>query len=205
LKVALFFILSLMAVSADPNISQKIRNDKLTAYDVVLQPGEAASSGRPSVLVFFQAGSFEITPIGKPPEKVVVVRGETRFFEDNVWTNRNEGAAELHYALVLFVCPASQETWGKQGLAPNYTLLVENAYTRAYSIRIPAHTDEPQHTHHDRVVICLSGATLEHVYSDGRKEPSTLTTGEVTWRRGGTHIGQNLGYTDLWVVAVEPK
>jgi hypothetical protein len=82
---------------------------------------------------------------------------------------------------------------------------VENRYARVYDIRIPAHTNEPQHTHHDRVVVCLSGAKLEHLYPDGRKEPSTLSTGEVAWRRGGTHIGQNLGDTDLWVIAVEPK
>ena len=30
-------------------------------------------------------------------------------------------------------------------------------------------------------------------------------TGEIAWRRGGTHIGHNLGKTDLWVIAVEPK
>ena len=74
-----------------------------------------------------------------------------------------------------------------------------------YDIRIPAHTNEPQHTHKDRVVVCLSGAQLEHPLPDGRREPSTLKTGEVGRRRGGTHIGQNLGNSDLWVIAIEPK
>jgi hypothetical protein len=32
---------------------------------------------------------------------------------------------------------------------------------------------------------------------DGREEPSTLRTGEIAWRLGATHIGQNLGTTDL--------
>ncbi len=27
---------------------------------------------------------------------------------------------------------------------------------------------------------------------------------EIAWRRGGTHVGRNVGGTDLWVVAVEP-
>lgn len=90
-------------------------------------------------------------------------------------------------------------------LSPNYKLLFENQYTRAYDIRIPAGTKEPQHTHKDRVVVCLSGAKLKHLLPDGREEPSTLKTGESAWRRGGTHIGQNLGDTDLWVIAVEPK
>ena len=74
-----------------------------------------------------------------------------------------------------------------------------------YDIRIPAGVREPQHSHRDRVVICLSGAKLSHLLPDGRQEPSTLETGESTWRRGGTHVGQNLGTTDLWVIAVEPK
>ena len=40
---------------------------------------------------------------------------------------------------------------------------------------------------------------------DGRRDPSTLKTGETVWRRGRTHIGQNLGQTDFWAIAVEPK
>jgi hypothetical protein len=40
---------------------------------------------------------------------------------------------------------------------------------------------------------------------DGRRETSTLKTGEIAWRRGATHIGHNPGKTDLWVIAIEPK
>jgi hypothetical protein len=95
--------------------------------------------------------------------------------------------------------------WGMTGLAPNYKMLVEDRYARAYDIKIPAQTFEPQHTHHDRVVVSLSGAELEHILPDGTKQPSTLKTGEVVWRLGATHIGHNLGHTDLWVIAIEPK
>jgi hypothetical protein len=55
------------------------------------------------------------------------------------------------------------------------------------------------------VVVSLSGAELEHILPDGTKQPSTLKTGEVVWRLGATHIGHNLGHTDLWVIAIEPK
>jgi hypothetical protein len=61
------------------------------------------------------------------------------------------------------------------------------------------------HSHHERVVICLSGASLEHVLPDGRKQPSTLETGQIAWRLGGAHQGHNMGTTNLWVIAVEPK
>ena len=37
------------------------------------------------------------------------------------------------------------------------------------------------------------------------KEKSTLKTDEIAWRLGGTHVGHNLGKTDLWVLAFEPK
>jgi quercetin dioxygenase-like cupin family protein len=120
-------------------------------------------------------------------------------------TVKNTGPSAVHFARIEFLGSGLAETWGTTGLSPNYKLLIENQYTRVYDIRIPAGTREPQHTHHDRVVVCLSGAQLKHLMPDGREEPSTLKTGEIVWRRGGTHIGQNLGKTDLWVIAVEPK
>lgn len=55
------------------------------------------------------------------------------------------------------------------------------------------------------MVVCLSDADLRHLMPDGREEPSTLQTGEIVWRLGGTHIGQNIGKTDLWAIAIEPK
>jgi len=106
---------------------------------------------------------------------------------------------------VEFLGNGNPETWGMTGLSPNYKMIFENRYARVYDIKIPAGTKEPQPTHHDRVVICLSGAELSHLLPDGRDEPSTLKTGEIVWRRGGTHVGRYLGTTDLWVIAVEPK
>jgi hypothetical protein len=111
----------------------------------------------------------------------------------------------MRYVRVNFLGPGAPQTWGMTGLSPNYKLILENQYSRTYDIRIPAHTNEPQHTHRDRVVICLSGAVMKHLFPDGREEPSTLTTGETAYRPGTTHIGQNLGDTNLWVIAVEPK
>jgi hypothetical protein len=84
-------------------------------------------------------------------------------------------------------------------------MLLEDRYARAYDIRIPSQTFEPQHTHHDRVVVSLQGAKLEHILPNGEKQPSTLQTGEIVWRLAATHVGHNLGQTDLWVIAIEPK
>ena len=186
-------ILALMAMAAvlGGQTLEKVRNDRVVAAEVSLAAGESESA-RPGLRVWLEPGSVD---------GAAVQRGEVRFGGGI----RNTGKTPIRYVRVEFPGGGSGETWGATGLAPHYKLLMENRYTRVYDIRIPAHTDEPQHTHHDRVVICLSGAKLEHLYPDGRREPSTLATGEVVWRRGGTHIGQNLGDTDLWVIAVEPK
>jgi hypothetical protein len=123
----------------------------------------------------------------------------------DVGTIVNAGSLPLHFVRIEFLMAGSQETWGMSGLSPHYKMLLENQYARAYDIKIPAHTFEPQHTHHDRVVVSLSGAKLEHILPSGQIQPSTLKTGEVVWRLGATHVGHNLGDTDLWVIAVEPK
>jgi hypothetical protein len=174
--------------------------------DSVLQPGEVetVSSNLPSATVYFHAGCLEVTPAGREAAKVAVQRGETRR-DTGPRLIKNTGSSELHYVRVDSLGSGSAEMWGNTGLSPNYNVIYEDRLARVYEIRIPPHTNEPWHTHHDRVVICLSGAKLEHLYRDGRREPSNLNTGEVAWRRGGTHLGQNLGDTDLWVIAFEPK
>src|SRR5437763_1495627 len=122
-------------------------------------------------------------------------RGDVVFRPPQRHVVKNAGASELRSVRIDFLTSGAPHApaWGTAGLSPNYKLLFENQYARAYDIRIPAGTSEPRHTHKDRVVVCLSGAELEHILPDGRKEVSTLKTGEVAWRRGGTHIGHNLG------------
>jgi len=195
------------AASSGNAKTEVLRNDQVSATDVFLQPGESetVAGNRPGVTVYFQAGSLQVTPAGGKAVTVAVQRGQTRREAAGPKVIKNTGSTQIHYARVDFLASGSEVTWGKTGLAPHYRLIYEDRLARVYDIRIPAHTNEPQHTHHDRVVICLSGAKLSHLYPDGREEPSTLATGEVVWRRGATHVGQNLGDTDLWVIAVEPK
>jgi hypothetical protein len=188
-------------------VTQTIRNEKVSVATVVLHPGESetVSGSLPAVNVYFQAGALVVARPGKGTEELTVQRGEALREPGGPCIIRNTGSAELRYVRVAFPGPGSDEKWGTTGLSPRYELIYEDRLARVYNIRIPAHTSEPQHTHHDRVVICLSGAELKHIFPDGREEPSTLATGEVAFRRGTTHVGQNLGNTDLWVVAVEPK
>jgi hypothetical protein len=189
-----------------------IRNEKVLVVEQTLAPGQTLSrpDGRAGVLVYLDAGLVEVIPYssGKPRTETVK-RGDAVFQPSaagpDAGTVKNNGSAVLRIVTTTYLGNGGSETWVTNGLAPDYKLLFENQYGRIYDIRMAAGKSEPQHSHHDRVVICLSGAELEHILPDGRKETSTLKTGEIAWRRGGTHIGHNLGKTDLWVIAIEPK
>jgi hypothetical protein len=204
LAAVTLFVLGLPVAFAATSV-EKIRNPKVLVTEVTLAPGEseAAPDVHPSMLVYMADGAAQITGSKEPKE--LVRKGQTVFQPAASGTLLNAGSAPLHFARIYFLTDGSPETWGKAGLAPAYLMLAENQYARAYDIRIPAHTFEPQHTHHDRVVVSLSGAELEHILPDGTHQSSTLKTGEIVWRLGATHVGHNLGTTDLWVIAVEPK
>jgi len=187
--------------------TEKVRNDKVLVVEQTLVPGEALSlpGERAGVVVYLDAGSVETTPSPGKSRTESVKRGEAVFQPPQAGTVKNTGPAALRVVWTEYLGKGGSETWGPAGLAPNYKVIFENRYGRVYDIQMAAGTSEPLHSHHDRVVVCLSGAELEHVLPDGRKETATLKTGEIAWRRATTHVGHNLGKTDLWVIAIEPK
>ena len=171
---------------------ERLRNERVAVVEYTIPPGGVLSeSAYPAVVVYLEGPKIK--------------RGSVDFRVLGAVPVRNTGAADLRLVRIEFLGPGSNDTWGTDGLARNYKVLLENRYARVYDIRIPAGSREPQHTHKARVVVCLSGATLKHVMPDGREESATLATGEIAWRGAATHVGQNLGTTDLWVIAVEPK
>ena len=208
IALALFLGLSLVGpATAQRRALVRLENDRVQVAEFKLKPGEtAAVDGRyPAVTVYMAGSSLEFKPDGGHATTLAVKRGDTIFSPVGAGAIRNAGPGDLQFERISLLGPASTETWGAAGLAPNYKVLIENPYVRVYDIRIPAGGTEPQHTHKARVVVCLSGARLKHLLPDGTEEPSTLETGEIAWRPGATHIGQNLGNTNLWVIAVEPK
>jgi hypothetical protein len=70
---------------------------------------------------------------------------------------------------------------GADGLSPNYRVVLDNQYARAYDIAIPAGTNEPLHTHKDRVVICLTGSA--HALMSEGFSPSAPKTSWMTCSR----------------------
>lgn len=205
----LWIALSLIALPACVSATsvEKIRNEKVLVTEDTLASGETASfaGGRPGMLVFLTGNTAVIIPANGKPRKESVKRGDTLPQSADEKAIRNDGPSALSFVRIEFLTAGIDETWGMTGLSPNYKPILENQFARAYDIKIPAQTFEPQHTHHDRVVVCLAGAKLEHILPNGEKQPSTLKTGEVVWRLGATHIGHNMDRTDLWVIAIEPK
>lgn len=183
---------------------ERIKNQKVIVYELTLAPGESeqAPSNSPCMVVFMAAGTIKAGVHGTAEK---VREGQTTFSAPHTGTITNAGSSPLHYVRLDFLTQGRDQNWGMKGLAPNYKMLIENRYARAYDIRIPAQSFEPQHTHQDRVVVSLSGATLEHILPNGQKQPSTLKTGEIVWRLAATHVGHNMGNTNLWVIAIEPK
>jgi hypothetical protein len=200
----------LCSVAAGPLFAitkEDFKNDKVAVTEVTLAPGEheTVTGKHPSVVVYLAGHEAHIKFADGKVKHESIVRGETLREPAESGELTNTGNEPLRFVRVEFLTTGSSELWGKGGLAPNYQMIFEDQYSRTYDIGIAAHAWEPQHTHHARVVVCLQGAQLEHVLPDGSVQPSTLKTDEVAWRLGQTHKGHNLGDTDLWVVAIEPK
>jgi hypothetical protein len=187
--------------------AEVVKNEKVVVTEETLTPGgrETLVGGHASVVVYLGGDEAEMKYADGRVRRWAVRRGETVNEPAGAGTLIDTGRKALRLVRVEFLAGGSGETWGRTGLPPNYRVLFEDRHSRTYNIRIPAHFTEQQHTHHTRVVVCLSGATLQHELPDGRKQTATLKTNEVVWRPGQTHKGHNLGNTDLWAIAIEPK
>lgn len=201
--------LSLIAAPAFSAASsvEKINNPMVVISEDTLAPGESEVilSNRPSVLVPMSNGSAQFIAAGGGAQAQALRRGGIIFHGIGFTAIKNDGALPLHFARIEFLTTGRQETWGSTGLTQSYKILLENSYARVYSIRIESQESEPLHTHHDRAVVVLAGAKLEHILPDGKKEPVNLTTDEIAWHPAATHQGHNLGPTNFWAIIVEPK
>jgi hypothetical protein len=195
------------ALPAEAKTTEVLRNHRVVVTETTLAPGEqeTVAGEHASVVVFLSGDAVQGKYAGGPERHDAVQRGVVLNETPGRRIVTNTGHTALKLVRVEFLTDGSGETWGMTGLPPNDKVLFEDRHSRTYDIKIEPHAWEPQHTHHDRVVVCLSGAQIEHVLPDGSKEPSTLKTDDVVWRRAQTHVGHNLGDTELWVISIEPK
>lgn len=81
--------------------------------------------------------------------------GGVNFESTSIGLVSNHGSSPLEIIRLEFDDAGSPERWGKVGLSHRYKLLLENHLVRVYDICIPARSNEPRHTHKDRVgVVC---------------------------------------------------
>lgn len=201
---------ALLAAGASPVAAAKVellKNAKVVVTEETLPPGksEVITGDHASVVVYLAGDEAEITFAGGPWQAETVTRGET--VNEPAWaaTLTNTGVQTLRLVRVEFLTAGKREPWGATGLASNDKVLFEDDHSRTDEIRLAAHAWEPKHTRHDRVVVCLTGARLERVLPDRSAQFSTLWANEVAWRAEGTYKSHNLGKTDLWAIAIEPK
>jgi len=175
--------------------TEKVRNEKVAAFDCTLRPGDTVNIKDPSVTVYFQGGSLEITPQAGNPRKVSVKQGDTVFRPAQAGVIKNTVPPKS--TLREWISgPAGSETWGTTGLAPNYKLLFDEPIHAVYDIRIPAGTNEPQHTLQERVGGLPGARPVETPDARPRVETLHLADCEQSLASRATHIGQNLGTTD---------
>src|SRR5262249_31978458 len=149
---------------AAPGRVETVRNERVIVTDITLEPGQIESlpANPPCALVYMTDGSIEIQHEGTAPLQRAAKRGESGFI-GGAGVIKNVGPSAIHLVRVDLLIRGKAEAWGASGLSPNYRVISDNQFARIYEIRIPAHTREPQHAHHDRVVVCLSGAALKHL------------------------------------------
>ena len=162
----IFLSLGALAVAATPIMS--VNNDRVTAYEETLRTAEteSAGGGLPNITVFLSDGTIQRASATGPATTTTVKRGEVIFRGPREGRITATGPAGIQLMRIEFHHPESKTMWGTSGFAPDYKMLVENGYARTYDIRIAAGKSEPMHSHHDRVVVCLSGARLRHVLVD---------------------------------------
>jgi hypothetical protein len=181
------------------------RNERVAVRDISVRPSESEPPHIPShaarVDVCLAGGAMSAGRV------ILLRRGDVRFASRDSRLGRNVGPAELRFIRIGFLGTGqpSSQAWGMAGLSPNCELRFENEYARVYAVRVPAGAEEPQHTHRDRVVVCLSGAGMQDILLDGSRDITGPQVNGMAWCAAATHSSRNLGNTDLWEIVVEPK
>jgi quercetin dioxygenase-like cupin family protein len=77
-------------------------------------------------------------------------------------------------------------------------------------VRVLEYRDSPgqrtsPHHHPDYVLCALGTFKRKFVLADGREAVREVRTGEVVWGKAHSHVGENVGSTDTYVMIVELK
>src|SRR3954468_388674 len=115
---------------------ETVRNAKVVVTEETLQPGqsEGAASQTPSLTVYLTEGAIQVART----DRLNAIKGEVLFRPAGV-VLKNAGPSVLQAVRIDFLGGGDPSSnWGNTGLSPNYKVIFENQYVRAYDIRIPA-------------------------------------------------------------------
>jgi hypothetical protein len=86
-----------------------------------------------------------------------------------------------------------------------YSVVLENE-----RVRVLRYHDKPgdrtlEHAHPDYVLYAESSFKRRLTFPDGRQQEADVKAGTVVWMKAHTHIGENIGDTETYVIIVELK
>jgi quercetin dioxygenase-like cupin family protein len=82
---------------------------------------------------------------------------------------------------------------------------LENERVRVIEVRQKPGEDIPMHSHPDLVLYLLSGGRDRWTFPDGTTQENTFAPGEVHFFPAMSHSVENIGKTEMHLIAVELK
>lgn len=86
-----------------------------------------------------------------------------------------------------------------------YKVLLENDQVRVLEYHLKPGEKEAMHSHPAGVVYSIDGGRMKTTSPNGETHEGERKAGEVVWRDPVTHAAENIGSTEIHVLAVELK
>jgi len=86
-----------------------------------------------------------------------------------------------------------------------YKVALENAWVRAFDIRIPSGGRTPMHSHPASLLTVYTPCKVRFTLADGKKTDVDFKGGETVWREPETHAVENIGTGECHALQVEMK
>ena len=86
-----------------------------------------------------------------------------------------------------------------------YKVLLENERVRVMEARFKPVDSIAMHSHPDHFVYVQSGGKLHVTGADGKAQALELKAGEVLWLPAQSHMGKNIGTTEIVLIVSELK
>jgi len=89
--------------------------------------------------------------------------------------------------------------------SPSVRILIDNRKVRVQEVRQRPGNKSPMLARPDRVQYILKGGKQRRHYPNGRTKVQTLKSGTVLWQRKEKFAGENIGKTEIHLIAVRLK